>query len=413
MKRIERLIFRPLRLMIILTLLCLPVLFTQCKKDKLPVNGDPVKFTWLAEDYPPFNYLENGSAQGVSVDILEDLFTRLKLPIDRTAIEISDWASAYETTLSKPGNMLFSMVKTPERTNLFKWVGPIATHNEVVIFLKKSNVQIKEIANLNNYFTGVIEGYSSIEVLMNRGVLRPNIIVYKSVSELYRALMENFEVQCIAYSDAGHNLALQAFGYPKDDFATPYTIVSDELYYAFNKETADEMITDFQNQLNLLKSDRATDGSSTYEKILNRYSVIEHSTDGITDEMVISLVNKTAADIESNAAETFTKINAGLAPYRNASNSALYTFVYDTDVVMVANAGTPSSVGTSFAGKPDVAGKFFRDEIVQGALSNGSGWVNYIFTKPDLSGLTYKTTFYKKTTASNSKVYIVCAGKAN
>lgn len=391
-------------------LLSLPLILTQCNKDKLPVNGDPEKFNYLTEDYPPFNYAENGLANGVSVDILDGIFGKLNLSVDRTAIKVANWADSYETVLKTPGTMLFSMVKDAERTPLFKWVGPIAPHTDVVITLKNSGVQIKEVTDLNNYFTGVVDGYSSINTLMDLGVLRPNIVVYSSLAELYKAL-ENQEVQCIAYSEAGHGLMIQSLGYTTGDFAALFPIHTSELYYAFNIETADEMIADFQDQLNTMKSDRATDGSSTYEKILNRYNIIRQATDGITEEMVINLVNRTAADLQADAPGTLSKINQKLAPYKDPVNPILYTFVFDLNVVIVADAGNPSLTGVSMAGKPDVTGKLFRDELVQGALKNGTGWVDYTYTKPDQSGLYKKTAYYKLVTASNSIQYVVGAGR--
>lgn len=397
-----------LRLIFISLLL---VSLAHCRKDQLPVNGDPEKFTYLTEEYPPFNYTENGQVNGVSVDILENLFKNLDLPIDRSSIEVSNWTAAYDTTLKTPGTMLFSMVKTVERANLFKWVGPVAPHTEVAISMKNSGYVLKEITDLNNYFTGVIDGYSSINTLMDHGVYRANIIIYNDIAELYQALAINREVQFISYSETGHNLVTQALGYPKEDFANPFTIKSGELYYAFNIETTDEMITDFQNELNLLKSEKAADGSSEYEKILNRYRIIQNTNDGITTEMVINLVNRTAGDLEADASGTISRMNQGLAPYKDPNNPALYSFAYNTDVVMVAHAANPSMVGFSYAGKPDVSGKNFRDDIVLGALANGTGWVDYIYTKPDQSGLYYKTTYYKLTTGSDLKKYVVCAGK--
>ncbi|MCX6223831.1 MAG: transporter substrate-binding domain-containing protein [Bacteroidia bacterium] len=403
---------KTLFLVLFAALLTLPVILTQCKKDKSTANGDPEKFTYLTEDYPPFNYSENGQVNGVSVDILEGLFKKLGLSIDRSVINVSAWASAYETVLTMPNTMLFSMVRTSERDSLFKWVGPIAPHTEIVLSLKDSGIQLKEITDLNNYFTGVVDGYSSIDMLMDSGVLRANIIVYNNLAEMYKALVDSREVQCISTSQAGHSLIIQALGYSANDFGAPFTVHSDQLYYAFNIETSDAMITGFQDQLDKLKSEKAADGSSEYEKIISRYSLIQHATDGITDEQVINLVNRTAADIASDAHGTISKINQGLVPYKDQNNNALYVFAYDKNVVIIAHATNQSIVGISFAGKPDVAGKKFRDEIVQGALINGTGWVDYIYTMTDQSGLYYKTTYYKLVMGSNSVQYVVCAGKS-
>ena len=392
-------------------LIVLPMMLTQCRKDQMPVNGDPIKFSYLTEEYAPFNYLENGQPNGVSVDILEALFGKMNLSIDRNTIQVLDWTTAYQTVLNQPNTMLFSTVRTTEREGLFKWVGPIAPQAEIILSLKNSGVNIADITDLNDYFTGVINGYSSIELLMGRGVLRPNLVIFNNASELYQALIETKQVQCIAYTQAGHDLMIQAMGQSAETYNKPYTIVVDQLYYAFNIKSADEMILKFQNGLDSFKLDIGADGSGGYDKILNRYKVIQHIEDNITVEMVINLVNQTSADLAEDAPGTITRINQGLAPYKDQSNPALYAFVYDTNVTLVAHAANPLIIGTSFKGKPDVAGKNFRDEIVAGALEHGTGWEDYIYTKPDQSGLYFKTTYYKLTAGSDSKQYIVCAGR--
>jgi len=307
--------------------------------------------------------------------------------------------------------MLFSMVRTPVRDTLFKWVGPISPHTDVAISLKGSGNVIAAVADLNNYFTGVIEGYSSMNTLLDQGVHRTNIVIYPDLAALYTALVTDREVQFISYSEAGHYLAIQAMGHPADLFENLFPIHTDELYYAFNKETADEMIASFQEQLTKIKNDKSVDGSSEYEKIFNRYKIIQYASDGLTSEQVIALVDRTVADLEADAPGTIAKMNLGLAPYKDPVNKALYSFMYDMNVVMVAHADNPSLVGNSFAGKPDAAGKKFRDDIIRGAKENGSGWVDYVYTKPDQSGLYHKTTYYKRVTGSNSIDFVVCSGK--
>jgi polar amino acid transport system substrate-binding protein len=200
-------------------------------------------------------------------------------------------------------------------------------------------------------------------------------------------------------------------GYPGDLFGNLFAIHTDELYYAFNRETADGLIDRFQSQLDKVKTDKSIDGSSEYEKIFNRYQLIRYATDGLTTEQVIALVERTVADLEADAPGTIARMNQGLAPYKDPVNPALYSFMYDMNVVMVAHADNPSLVGNSFAGKPDAAGKKFRDDIIKGARENGSGWVDYVYTKPDQSGLYHKTTYYKRVTGSNAIEFVVCSGK--
>ena len=87
---------------------------------------------------------------------------------------------------------------------------------------------------------------------------------------------------------------------------------------------------------------------------------------------------------------------------------ALYVFVYDTDVKMLAHPVKPTLVGRSYKGKPDAKGKKFRDIIVENA-KNGGGWVDYVYQKPGASGL-HKKKVFSKLAENGGKQYVVACG---
>ncbi len=130
----------------------------------------------------------------------------------------------------------------------------------------------------------------------------------------------------------------------------------------------------------------------------------------ITDEQVIELVDKTCEDIKKDAQGTFDKIVNAKHPYKNAQNPALYVFVYNTQVVIVAHPNK-KLVYRSFEDKTDVKGKKFRNQIVNGAVKNGSGWVSYQYKKPKKNERYKKLTYYKLVTGSDGNRYVVASGK--
>ena len=130
----------------------------------------------------------------------------------------------------------------------------------------------------------------------------------------------------------------------------------------------------------------------------------------IKEAQVVALVKQTKDDIAKAAKETFAKINKKQAPYVSAENPALYVFIYDKEINMVAHAQLEGLVGKNFKGKPDAKGKNFRDEIVTKALSKKEGWVDYIYQKPGDTGLFPKKTFFMLAKGSDGKDYIVCSG---
>lgn len=365
---------------------------------------------YLTENFPPYNYGATGNLSGVSIDILELIFDELNIDLSQADIEMTNWYTAYEKAQNEPGTVLFSMVRNDDRENIFKWLGPIAPHKETIISFSGGGVKIYDDADLNQYLIGVVTGYPSYGILRDKGVDPGNIVEYDSIDELYEALFST-EVRCICYSEQANKLILAGMGRDPDNFENTYNVKVDLLYIAFNPSVSDGLINLMQEKLDEFKNDLGEDGSSTIDKILQNYSVILHVDDDVTDQMVMDLVNLTAGHMETDASGTIEKINKQEAPYRDSDNASLYSFVYDTNLTVVAHATNENIVGVNLKGKTDASGKPFRDEILAGALENGKGWEDYIYTKPDKSGLYRKSTYYKLVTGSNGTKYIVCSGR--
>ncbi len=125
----------------------------------------------------------------------------------------------------------------------------------------------------------------------------------------------------------------------------------------------------------------------------------------ITEADVISMTDKAVALIAEKGDAALDIIGKKDGEYHKG---ALYVFVYDTDVNIVAHPAKPSLVGKNYKGKPDVKGNKFRDKIVETAL-NGGGWTEYFYQKPDAPGL-YKKKVYSKIAEHGGKKYAVACG---
>ena len=89
--------------------------------------------TYITEQYPPYNYQEDGRLQGISVDLLEKVWERLSVNLNRSAIQLLPWTEGYQRTLKENNTVLFTTFRIPEREQLFKWVGPIASGRDVLL----------------------------------------------------------------------------------------------------------------------------------------------------------------------------------------------------------------------------------------------------------------------------------------
>jgi signal transduction histidine kinase len=128
----------------------------------------------------------------------------------------------------------------------------------------------------------------------------------------------------------------------------------------------------------------------------------------IDEQDVINLVDKAVNLISTKGESALIEIGNASGKFFFPKKS-LYVFVYDENCVIKAHPYKPTLVGRSYRGLPDVRGKKFRDEIVQKALAEGSGWTEYSYQKPGVSGIFKKKVFGKRARAGN-KWFIVCAG---
>ncbi|MCX6678047.1 MAG: transporter substrate-binding domain-containing protein [Methanothrix sp.] len=366
---------------------------------------------YITEQFPPFNYQEEGMLKGISVDLLDRMQNRMDQDLNRSSIRLSAWDVGYQIALEKNNTVIFSTARLPERESSFKWVGPISPTRIVLFAMKDKAINIDSPEDLKKYRIAVIQN-SAEQLLAIKAGLDPTDLVVENNSNIIMKFLEDGTIDAWAYAEIPGMWLLNRYGIKTSQYKTIFYLGDDfELYYAFNKDIPDSLVQAFQRALNQTKQEKDLDGISDYEKILYKYIPTRYSTQNVTDEKVIRLVNFTLSCIESDAPGTFKKISAGEHPFKDKDDPALYVFVYDTEINMVAHADNPQLVGMNFMGKVDVSGKKFGDEIVAGAIRSRTGWVDYIDTNPAESGLYYKTTYYKLTRGSDGKQYVVCCGK--
>ncbi len=59
--------------------------------------------TYLSENFPPYNYGQTGSMNGVAVDILELIFERTEVNLTQANIELSDWSGMKVVKMNSNG----------------------------------------------------------------------------------------------------------------------------------------------------------------------------------------------------------------------------------------------------------------------------------------------------------------------
>ena len=368
----------------------------------------PDDMIFLTEEYPPFNYLENGVPSGLSVELLRTALERAGIPFSTEDISLMAWSDAYRMAESRNNTGLFSMARTPEREARFKWAGPLM-QCPLVFFAENESLKTARPEN-KDLRAVVIKDDIGLYVGREAGIPDENMFQVTTPAEAVQRLIDGTSDVWVYALYPGESL-IQTIAENPESFYILDDLGRSTYYIAFNLNTDPDIIDAIQTELDAMKTDRRDEGITTYEKIVGKYVGPICAEKSQTRQQITNLVNLTADAISRDATGTLADIQNGRHPYEDRSDPSLYVYVFDTGVTLIANAAQPSLAGTNFSGKVDASGKKFRDEIVTGAMKQGSGIVTYTYSNPLETGIFYKEAYYTLVTGSDKKQYIVCAGR--
>ena len=113
--------------------------------------------------------------------------------------------------------------------------------------------------------------------------------------------------------------------------------------------------------------------------------------EGPTTKDAEELVQKASAYLKANGQEKLLQaVNTKDGEFHKGE---LYVFVYDQTATILAHPVNAKLVGRNTLEQPDVAGKFYRKDIIELAKSKGKGWVDYKYKNPVSGKVEDKTSF--------------------
>ncbi len=148
----------------------------------LLASPQQLSLTLYTEEFPPYSFLHQGKIRGINADILQEACTLAQLKCDMVSLP---WLRAFERAQQDSQSGLFPTVRTPKRSALFQWVGPIASA-KAYLYRLKSRPQISP-QNLNeakNFGIAVARGDVYEEYLTEQGFKRGvNLLDFATKSE--------------------------------------------------------------------------------------------------------------------------------------------------------------------------------------------------------------------------------------
>lgn len=210
----------------------------------------PAPITLLTEDWPPFNYSEEGQIKGFSVEIVQAMMRELKV-----SYPISVFPGPRAMMMLDRGRrtMFFSMIRTPERESSYKWIGPFG--DQSIYFFKKkgSSLNIRTLEDAKK-----VEKVCSRNVGLVFNYLKAagftNLDTGVNPAGIYKKAVYNRCDLAIGEPVLGVVYWLKHSNIPPDALErTSVKISESSLYMAASKDIPDEEITRWQQALDKLK----------------------------------------------------------------------------------------------------------------------------------------------------------------
>ena len=216
----------------------------------------------ITEDWAPYNYQENGQISGFSVEIVQAMMHQLG---ETHTITVYPGARG-ESMLDHQANIMnFSLFRTPERENRYKWIGPIS--QESIYFYKRKDDQrifksisdIKKVAKIAIPHKGLVSSYVDTLKLANIHKMPQKDAQFRHVLMGRADLLANVTPLGISYYLKQLNVDPDAL------LKTQLKLLEFPLYIACSKQMPDDIINRWQSALDQVKA------SGEFDRIYNKY----------------------------------------------------------------------------------------------------------------------------------------------
>lgn len=184
----------------------------------------------VTQDYPPMSFIEGERVTGFSTDILNAMAAHAGL---HAHIAVLPWARAYQTALTQPDTLIYTITRIPEREELFSWIGPITPRRIFLFKLReRKDIQIKSFADVYPYKVGLVREMATSKIALQKKFLDENKVDYAPTPESNLKKLILGRVDLIVTLDWNAYYQARQLGYDAGQIE-PALLIDDTIDYYF------------------------------------------------------------------------------------------------------------------------------------------------------------------------------------
>lgn len=234
----------------------LSLLFSLLFFSSISSAGEFDNITWITEEYPPYNYVENGVPKGISVEILQEVWNELGLKKSPKDIKVYPWARGVDSIKNTPNTCLFATTITQERKEKLGWkfISPIPQireeSNNHLIALKSKKLKFNDMSELASFAGkfGVVRGDVGAAMLTEAGVADQKQDPATDPLKLVKKL-DAGRIDIVSYSFDTASAKMKEAGIDPNKYEVIYSFPPKPMGYAFHQNFSDDLLNKLQTAL--------------------------------------------------------------------------------------------------------------------------------------------------------------------
>lgn len=226
----------------------------------------PAHIQLFTEVAPPFNYIASISGsevliEGSSKEIVDNIQTENTFVNE---VNISSWLDAYNIIQYLPNSALYTTARTPEREDLFQWVGPISNVRACFYTLSESGIEVATLEQAKHLKSiATPKGWYTHDYLLTNNF--ENIVATATTPNQAFNQLINGEVEALLMFDLATNWMCKTSNTPLAKINEQLEVNSHKGYIAFSRNTPTSTVQKWQNNLDEIKA------NGTFESIWNKW----------------------------------------------------------------------------------------------------------------------------------------------
>ena len=227
-----------------------------CSVFATPRGGIANSLVAYTEQWPPYNFAENGKVQGIATDVLRAACEQAQL---RCSFQVVPWARGYKLVRNTPNTVLYTTARKPAREDHFLWVGPLLPRTTWVYTRNIPGAPVRETKELTQLRIGVVREEAAQQDLLEAGV-PPSALVEESTNDgVFRLLMGDL-VHAMVDTEVGMAWNLRSVGRPIGSVTKLMKLSDDGAYYfALNVRSNPALVSKLQQAVDKLRAEGRLD----------------------------------------------------------------------------------------------------------------------------------------------------------